>query len=210
MSADPTTGPTAGPIKIVEEVVLLDEAGRAIGTAPKATVHHAHTPLHLAFSCYVLDPAGRLLVTRRALDKATFPGVWTNSFCGHPGPGEELAAAVQRRAREELGLQLEELRLVLPGFRYQATAANGVRENELCPVYAAVTRSTPRPDPAEIAELAWEPWPEFRDAVLGGDREVSVWCAEQVPELSRCELSDGGFEEASSALLPPAARLADL
>ena len=189
-----------------EQVVLLDEAGHAIGSAPKATTHHAGTPLHLAFSCYVFDAAGRLLITRRALDKATFPGVWTNSFCGHPAPGEDLAGAVSRRAEQELGLTLGDLRLVLPAFRYQATMPNGVRENELCPVFTAVAGSDPVPDAAEVDAVAWTPWPEFRDQVLGGEREVSVWCAEQVAELARREQGDGRFAPASYDELPPAAR----
>jgi len=190
-----------------EQVVLLDEAGHAIGSAPKATTHHAGTPLHLAFSCYVFDAAGRLLITRRALDKATFPGVWTNSFCGHPAPGEGLAGAVSRRAEQELGLTLGDLRLVLPAFRYQATMPNGVRENELCPVFTAVAGSDPVPDAAEVDAVAWTPWPEFRDQVLGGEREVSVWCAEQVAELARREQGDGRFAPASYDELPPAARV---
>jgi isopentenyl-diphosphate Delta-isomerase len=189
-----------------EEVVLLDEAGRAIGATPKASVHHAQTPLHLAFSCYVFDASGRLLLTRRALDKRTFPGVWTNSFCGHPGPGEDLVQAVTRRGAQELGLALVDLRLVLPAFRYTAAMPDGTRENELCPVLTAVTTAEPTPDPAEVAEVRWTPWPRFRDRVVTGEAEVSVWCALQVPELARVELDGGGFAEASYADLPPAAR----
>jgi isopentenyl-diphosphate Delta-isomerase len=190
----------------VEEVVLLDESGHAIGTAPKATTHHEDTPLHLAFSCYVFDTEGRLLLTQRALDKPTFPGVWTNSVCGHPGPGEGLVEAVTRRAAQELGLVLDDVRLALPAFRYSATMPSGVRENELCPVFTATTASMPTLDPTEVADSEWVAWPAFRDAVLSGDREVSVWCAAQVADLAAHELEDGRFAEASYADLPPAAR----
>jgi isopentenyl-diphosphate delta-isomerase len=190
----------------VEEVVLLDESGRAIGTAAKATVHHADTPLHLAFSCYVFDDAGRLLLTRRALDKPTFPGVWTNSVCGHPAPGEDVFSAVVRRGAHELGIELDDLRLVLPAFRYEATMPGGVRENELCPVFTARTTSEPDPDPSEVDAVEWVPWPLFRDEVLTGVREVSVWCAQQVAELARVEQEDGRFPDGSASELPPAAR----
>lgn len=167
-----------------ELVVLLADDGTPIGSAPKATVHNMHTPLHLAFSCYVFDEAGRLLITQRALDKATFPGAWTNSFCGHPAPGEDLIDAVRRRAEQELGVTLRDLTLVLPDFRYQATMPNGVRENEICPVFTAVTSDKLRPDPAEVEAVEWVNWALFRQQVLTGEREVSVWCAAQVAHLS--------------------------
>lgn len=193
-----------------ELVVLLDDDGNAVGTAPKVSVHHAHTPLHLAFSCYVFDDSGRLLVTRRALDKPTFPGVWTNSLCGHPAPGEDIFEAVQRRAVEELGLSLQALRLAVPGFRYEATMPNGVRENELCPVFVALAGGEVAPDPSEVADVAWVPWGLFRTEVLTGRREVSVWCALQVAELAGREVPDGEvaseqFARAEIGDLPPAA-----
>ena len=189
-----------------EQVVLLDEAGHAIGTMAKADVHHERTPLHLAFSCYVFDGAGRLLLTRRALHKPTWPGVWTNSFCGHPAPGEDLTAGVRRRAEQELGLTLATVQLTLPAFRYQATMANGVRENELCPVFVATTADPARPDPGEVDDHAWESWPAFRDAVLAGRRAVSPWCVEQVAALAAVEEAPGRFTPGVASDLPPAAR----
>jgi isopentenyl-diphosphate Delta-isomerase len=190
-----------------EHVILVDEDGNAIGSAPKAATHHERTPLHLAFSCYVFDRSGRLLVTRRAHDKPTFPGVSTNSFCGHPSPGEDLTGAVERRAEQELGLALEEIALVLPMFRYEAIGANGVRENELCPVLTAVATGDPAPDPSEVAAAQWVTWTSFRDEVLAGGRDVSPWCAAQVAELADRELADAEFTPAVAADLPPAIRL---
>ncbi|WP_239000983.1 isopentenyl-diphosphate Delta-isomerase [Jiangella asiatica] len=189
-----------------ERVVLLDERGESVGTALKREVHHRATPLHLAFSCYVFDDAGALLVTRRAAAKTTWPGSWTNSFCGHPGPDEDMRSAVERRAADELGLRLSGLRPVLPAFRYRAVMPNGVVENEICPVFAAVADGEPVPDPSEVGDHTWEPWPGFRDAVLAGRREVSPWCAEQVPTLASLPDDPRDWPAAPWAALPPAAR----
>jgi isopentenyl-diphosphate delta-isomerase len=187
-------------------VVLVDESGAAAGTQAKATVHHRETPLHLAFSCYVFDAEGRLLVTQRALSKVTWPGVWTNSVCGHPAPGEDLAAAVRRRTADELGLSLLGLTLVLPRFRYRAVMDNGTVENELCPVFVARTIDPPDVARAEVESWQWLPWAGFRDDVLSGARRVSPWCVEQVAELAACETEAGWFRAAEWTALPEAAR----
>lgn len=185
----------------VESVVLLDEAGRAIGVTPKSTVHHGDTPLHLAFSCHLFDAAGNVLVTRRALDKVTWPGVWTNGCCGHPAPGEPLTDAVRRRIRDELGVEVSDLRLLLPAFRYRAER-DGVVENEMCPVFAAFVDGPLDPDPAEVAAADWQPWETFREEVLAGTRQVSPWCQEQVEQLPE---EPAHAPEASPDDLPPAA-----
>ena len=118
--------------------MLLDESGNPLGSAAKAQVHHTDTPLHLGFSCYLFDGAGRVLLTRRALAKQTWPGVWTNSFCGHPAPDEPVVNAVHRRGRQELATALTDVVCVLPDYRYRARASDGTVENEVCPVFLRV------------------------------------------------------------------------
>jgi geranylgeranyl diphosphate synthase, type I len=181
-------------------VVLLDQWGFSAGAQRRDTVHHAATPLHLAFSCYVFDEQSRLLVTRRAHHKATFPGLWTNSVCGHPRPGESLAGAVRRRASDELGLTLHDLRVILPEFRYRAEM-DGVFENELCPVLVGFTTDDPNPDPSEVAEFRWTSWPAFRDEVMAGQNHVSPWCRQQVAIL-RTLGHPRTWEEADPRKLP--------
>ena len=168
-----------------ELVVLLDEAGRATGTLPKAEVHHRDTPLHLAFSCYLFDDAGRLLLTRRADTKRTWPGVWTNTCCGHPAPGERLSEALARRVAQELGLGATDVRLLLPAFRYRAVMPDGTVENEMCPVLVARCPDPDAlaPDPTEVGATAWVAWDRLRADVLAGVREVSPWCVQQVAAL---------------------------
>ncbi len=197
---------TSHDVEEVELVVLLDEEGRATGTIPKSEVHHADTPLHLAFSAYVLDEDDRLLLTRRALHKATFPGVWTNSACGHPAPGEDLAEAATRRARQELGLALDDVRLVLPRFRYRAEM-HGVVENEMCPVLVARVRSTDvAADPDEVEEHRWVGWGALVTSVLDGTQDVSPWCADQVRQLHALGPDPAGWPTADPTELPAALR----
>lgn len=167
-----------------ELVVLLDANGQPCGSMPKQEVHHQETPLHLAFSCYVFDQAGRVLVTRRALTKAAWPGVWTNSFCGHPMPGEPLADAVRRRGRWELGLELSGLELRLPDFAYRAVDSNGVVENELCPVFSAVAAGSLAPRPSEVCEYRWVPLPDLVAVTETAPWAVSPWLVLQLRELA--------------------------
>ena len=165
-----------------ELVVLVDESGAAIGTADKATVHTHDTPLHRAFSCHVFSTDGRVLLTRRALGKLTWPGVWTNSFCGHPGPDETLDAAIHRRAERELRLTLGPVEPVLPDFRYRAVDASGIVENELCPVFRTTVTVDPLPAADEVAEWSWAHPAELRAAVEATPFAFSPWLALQLDE----------------------------
>ncbi|MDO4685421.1 MAG: isopentenyl-diphosphate Delta-isomerase [Corynebacterium sp.] len=171
--------------RTTELVVLCDSDGTPTGTAPKATVHTCETPLHRAFSCYLLDDAGNLLLTQRSLTKATWPGIWTNSFCGHPGPGESDFDAVVRRSQQELGLSdgaLLNIELVLPDFAYRAVDDSGIVEWEVCPVFVAGIRDTRElaPRPSEVEQFIWMPLAEVFDTVQQHPQRYSPWMVEQL------------------------------
>jgi isopentenyl-diphosphate Delta-isomerase len=165
-----------------EQVVLVDDDGRPIGVADKATVHTAHTPRHLAFSCYGFDERGRLLVTQRARTKLTFPLVWTNTCCGHPAPGEELADAATRRLKFELGLDVDQMRTVLPDFGYRASDGR-VEENEFCPVLVCRISGEPFPQSDEVEAIAWWTWDEFLTSAADPGSGLSPWARLQAPLL---------------------------
>lgn len=170
-------------------VVLVDEDGTPVGVAPRATVHTRNTPLHLAFSCYLFDAEGRVLVTRRALTKRTWPGVWTNSFCGHLRPGEDVIAAARRHAATELGItELLDVSIALPDYRYRAVDASGTVENELCPVLLARTEDPILADPAEVAEHRWITTTELGHAVASAPWALSPWSVEQVRLIAELEI----------------------
>src|SRR3954454_22196150 len=145
---------------------------------PKPLVHHGETPLHRAFSAYLFDDAGRLLVTRRAEDKATFPGMWTNTVCGHPGPDDDAPGAVARRAGFELGLGVEGIRPALPAYRYRAEF-RGVVENEICPVYLGRFTGSPSPAPTAGGGGGRLGWAAFRERQETEGDAWSPWCREQ-------------------------------
>lgn len=170
-----------------ELVVLLDERRQPIGTAPKSTVHTRSTPLHLAFSCHLVDDDGRMLVTRRALSKIAWPGVWTNACCGHPAPDEPMESAVRRRLQHELGVEVRGLELSLPDFAYRAVDASGIVEHEVCPVFVGRVVGELRPDPAEVAEWQWVEPDRLQLGIRATPWAFSPWLvlqAEQLPVLA--------------------------
>ncbi len=139
----------------VENVILLNADLQPIGEMPKSRVHSSITPLHFGFSSYLFNDQGQVLVTRRALAKVAWPGVWTNSACGHPAHNEALEAAVARRAAIELGLTVANVTALSTAFRYCATDASGIQENEYCPVFAASITCPPSPASDEVMDYQW-------------------------------------------------------
>lgn len=161
-----------------ELVVLVDEENHQIGTAPKATVHTTDTPLHRAFSLFLFNSKKQLLVTQRAKSKKTFPGVWTNTVCGHPAPGELSVDAAKRRLKDELGIENCELKEVAP-YRYRFADANGIVENEVCPVLVGYADIDPKPNPEEIDAWRWMDWQEFLADIAAHPEVYSPWSREE-------------------------------
>jgi isopentenyl-diphosphate delta-isomerase len=133
-----------------EQLILVDEGNRAVGTGGKDAVHRAGL-LHRAFSIFMVDGRGRILLQQRNPHKYHSGGLWANSCCGHPRPGERTATAALRRLGEELGVS-DPLSF---GFfaRYRAELGNGMQENELVYVYFGALHGQPKPDPAEVATV---------------------------------------------------------
>jgi isopentenyl-diphosphate delta-isomerase len=133
-----------------EPLILIDESNRGVGTAGKNAIHRAGL-LHRAFSIFMVDERGRILLQQRNPRKYHSGGLWANSCCGHPRPGERTMAAAHRRLDEELGVSG---RLSFGFFaRYRADLDNGMQENEFVYVYFGRLGSKPRPNPVEISNV---------------------------------------------------------
>ncbi|WP_058042605.1 isopentenyl-diphosphate Delta-isomerase [Streptomyces roseifaciens] len=155
LSADTAAAPSqeesAEPIMLE----LVDEDGRTIGTAEKLSAHIAPGRLHRAFSVFLFDDEGRLLLQRRALEKYHSPGVWSNTCCGHPYPGEPPFVAAARRTGEELGIAPALLREAGTVRYNHPDPASGLVEQEYNHLFVGIVRAEPRPAPEEIAETAF-------------------------------------------------------
>lgn len=169
-----------------EQVVFVQKDGTPTGeVGPKLASHTAHTRLHLGFSCYILRRNdNKFLLTQRALTKKVWPGVWTNSVCGHPAPGETFEAAIRRRAKFELGIEdLNGIVCSLPNYAYTTPPYNGIIENEFCPVYLAYTDEEARPNPTEVEAYKWIGWSAYAKLLQSNPDDMSYWCKDQYQQL---------------------------
>jgi isopentenyl-diphosphate Delta-isomerase len=132
-----------------EQLILVDSGDREVGFLAKAEAHRGRGTLHRAFSLFVFNPAGELLLQQRAKGKRRWPGYWSNSCCSHPRRGERMECAIRRRLREELGLSAD-LEFLFK-FRYQTQYDARTAENELCWVYAGHSAQRPRVNANEVA-----------------------------------------------------------
>jgi isopentenyl-diphosphate delta-isomerase len=162
-----------------ELVVLVDEHDTPVGTAAKLQAH-IDGVLHRAFSIFVFGHDGRLLIQRRALHKYHSGGLWANTCCGHPRPGEDVSAAALRRLREELALSCSLAELFTTS--YAVTLSNGLVEHELNHVFVGRAEAEPVPNPEEVMELAWVEPPRLLAEMDALPDAYAEWLKITLPE----------------------------
>lgn len=172
--------------KVEDYVVLVDKNNNVLGTAPKLATHNSNTPLHRAFSVFLFNSKGQLLLQQRSGKKKTWPLVWSNSCCGHPMLNESNIDAAKRRLNFELGIKIDKLFEILPDFSYKAEM-NGIVENEICPVLIAFRDKKPLLNPNEVESVRWIKWQEFLKEIEENPGIYSVWCEQEAKLLSENE-----------------------
>ncbi len=172
-----------------EWVVLVNERDEQIGVMEKLDAHRDGGRLHRAFSVFVFDERGRMLLQRRASVKYHFPLLWTNACCGHPRPGEDVKVAARRRVGEELGVDVE----VAPRFtfEYQATdPATRLSEHEIDHVFVGRLRGSPDPNPDEVDALAWWPIGDLLTDVDVRPHAYTPWFRRALEEMRTRDIID--------------------
>jgi isopentenyl-diphosphate delta-isomerase len=159
---------------VSERVVLVDADDAEVGTTGKLEAHRTGE-LHRAFSVFVFDSAGAMLLQRRAAGKYHSAGRWSNASCGHPRPGEDTRSAARRRLREEMGIDCA--LIPVAAFSYRAEVGGGLIENEYDHVFVGWTDTEPRPDPLEADAWCWAPIGDVRRNLQRDPERYSAWFA---------------------------------
>lgn len=155
-----------------EKIICVDENDREIGFASKTEVHQKGL-LHRAFSVFIFNSSGKMLIHRRALEKYHGGGLWSNACCSHPIPGQLLGEAVMRRLSFEMGMTCNVEKAF--EFTYRAEMANGLIEHEYDHVYVGISDAVPDPEPLEVAEYAYEDVKTLKDEIMQFPEKFTPW-----------------------------------
>jgi isopentenyl-diphosphate Delta-isomerase len=155
-----------------DEVILVDADDRPVGTSAKLDAHRRGLR-HRAFSVIVRDRGNRLLLQQRAAGKYHSGGLWTNTCCGHPRPGEATLAAARRRLTEEMGFTCPMTLLFIT--HYRAAVSNELTEDEIVHVFGGRFDGTPEPDPREVADWTWRAPDDVARDVDARPDAYTVW-----------------------------------
>ena len=164
-----------------EELILVDRQDREIGFLSKAEAHDGDGILHRAFSLFLFDDEGRLLMQRRAPEKRLWGGYWSNSCCSHPRRGESLEVATRRRLWDELNFETELEHVYW--FCYEVPFGTAGSENELCHVYLGKTTDAVQPNDSEIAAVRYVTPAELDNEMKASPARFTPWFQQEWTEL---------------------------
>ncbi len=156
----------------MEEVILVDENDKQIGTEEKIQAHK-ESKLHRALSVFILNSQGKMLLQRRAKSKYHSPGLWTNACCSHPRPGEKTHDAATRRLQEEMGFSCKLSEAF--SFTYMIKFDNGLSEHEYDHVFVGVYDKEPMPNPDEVDSWKWISLPELKSDIEKHPEHYTYW-----------------------------------
>lgn len=164
-----------------EQLILVDRDDNELGSLSKAECHDGAGVLHRAFSVFLFNDKGELLLQKRSDDKRLWPGFWSNSCCSHPRYGESMETATRRRLRDELNL-VTSLEYVYR-FCYTAKFDEAGSENESCHVYLGKAPADLHPNDSEIAAIRFLTAADFEDEVTRFPERFTPWCKQEWGEL---------------------------
>ena len=166
----------------MNEVILVDANDNELGVMEKMEAHQ-HGVLHRAFSIFLFNGKGELLLQRRASDKYHSPDLWTNTCCSHPMPGESIESAANRRLMEEMGMASVMVKAF--DFIYKAQLDHNMVEHEFDHVFFGTTDESPVINEAEVSEWKWMPLYDIYIDVQLNPTRYTEWFKIALPEVMR-------------------------
>ena len=162
------------------DVILVDERDEPIGTMEKLEVHQKAL-LHRAFSIFIFNSKGEVLLHRRADKKYHSGGLWTNACCSHPAPGEDILSAAHKRLHEEMGISAPLQKAF--EFTYKASLENGLTEFEFDHVFIGVYDGEIFPNKEEVSDYCFKSMDELKESIASHPQKYTAWFKIAVPKL---------------------------
>ncbi len=162
------------------QVILVNERDEPTGAMEKIEAHEKGL-LHRAFSVFIFNEQGEMLLQQRAPGKYHSPNLWTNACCSHPAPGEEVSAAAHRRLKEEMGFDTELEKAF--AFTYRAEFENGLTEHEFDHVFVGRYNGPVNPDPLEVSRYRYLNLRELRKELQEQPGLFTEWFKIAYPRL---------------------------
>jgi len=165
---------------MIDYLILVDEEDRPQGKLEKLFVHQQGL-LHRAFSVYIFNNKGELLLQQRADEKYHSAGLWTNTCCSHPRFGEEITDAIDRRLMEEMGMRC--ITRFAFNFIYKVTFDNGLTEHEFDHVYVGISNEYPTPEEAEVKNWKYISLQNLQEDILQNPNTYTEWLKISLPNV---------------------------